>query len=438
MRQVQNFYKSTITQDWTIGLGNFYVSLKPTITEGWLVVSPNNATLREVIYYNGVGTDGNGDYITITIRGVGTTDEQTHSIGEPIRMNVDENYWKYLTDAIDAIVVSGAPNADTVTRGIVEEATAAEIDAGTQAGSTTAELFVNPKYLNDCHNIPTVAPGTSGNAMVSNGTDWISGSISPIFQQTLTTKYWNTEVAQSYWASGSTQDGSAIFTLQLYGAAGGQFNRFERDSKTGLYLRTHTGDPGLTSSTGDVGAIINIGNYIYYFSNDGTNITCKRYLASDLSGGQAMTVPTVANTTFVTVWTDGTYAYVVSAQSDTTSRKWSLSGTTFSAVDTQTITTGIFAKASSTTTYDGTSAYYSYITNTAQAETVTILKLTNIYGTTYTTTVKNVPVYSEDAIFGNVMASISSDKMYIGYEYKITNETSTQLANIMLLPITKP
>lgn len=155
MKAVQNFYKSTITQDWSIGTGIFYVSVKPTVSEGWLVVSPNNASLREVIYYNGTGTDGNGDYITVTQRGVGTTDEQTHTIGEPIRMNIDENYWDYLTDSIEAIVAAGTPDADTATAGKVEIATDAEVIAGTETGGTDAMLVVTPKTLGD--NFKTIA-----------------------------------------------------------------------------------------------------------------------------------------------------------------------------------------------------------------------------------------------------------------------------------------
>lgn len=147
MKQVQDFYKATITQDWSIGTGIFYVSVKPTITEGWLYVSPNNPALREQIYYNGVGTDGNGDYITVTQRGMGTTDEQTHTIGEPIRMNIGEGYVKYLTDAIEDIVAAGTPDADTSTAGKVEIATDAQVIAGTDTGETGAKLVATPGQI---------------------------------------------------------------------------------------------------------------------------------------------------------------------------------------------------------------------------------------------------------------------------------------------------
>lgn len=50
---------------------------------------------------------------------------------------------KYVDDA----VVAGAPNASTSTKGIVQEATLAQTEAKTAAGSTGARLFVNPSEL---------------------------------------------------------------------------------------------------------------------------------------------------------------------------------------------------------------------------------------------------------------------------------------------------
>lgn len=50
---------------------------------------------------------------------------------------------------VDDTAVAGAPNMSLTVKGIGEEATQAEIDAGTEAGGTGAELVVNPKYLKD-------------------------------------------------------------------------------------------------------------------------------------------------------------------------------------------------------------------------------------------------------------------------------------------------
>lgn len=48
---------------------------------------------------------------------------------------------------VDGVAVAGAPNASTTVKGIVEEATQAEVLAKTAAGGTAARLFVNPSTL---------------------------------------------------------------------------------------------------------------------------------------------------------------------------------------------------------------------------------------------------------------------------------------------------
>lgn len=145
---LQNFYKQTLLLDWSIGTGNFYVSTKPTISAGWLVISPNNSTIREIIKYIATGTDANGDYITVSVRGVGGTTEQAHTAGEPIRMNITAEYWDDMNDQIAAIVASGVPNANTTTMGGVEIATNAEMIAGTDIGSTGASVVPTPSIIN--------------------------------------------------------------------------------------------------------------------------------------------------------------------------------------------------------------------------------------------------------------------------------------------------
>lgn len=145
--QIQNFYKSTISQDWSIGTGNFYVSTKPTTSPGRLVISPSSDTLREIIEYTSTGTDSNGDYIVISARGVGGTTEQTHTVGEKVRMNITAEDWEDMRDDIDSIQAAGAVNASTTERGIVEIATDAQVIAGTDTGETGAKLVATPSQL---------------------------------------------------------------------------------------------------------------------------------------------------------------------------------------------------------------------------------------------------------------------------------------------------
>jgi hypothetical protein len=51
------------------------------------------------------------------------------------------------------------------------KATAAELDTGTDDAK-----FATALGIKDAHNVPSVVPGTSGNVLTSNGTDWISST----------------------------------------------------------------------------------------------------------------------------------------------------------------------------------------------------------------------------------------------------------------------
>lgn len=144
---LQNFYKSTLTANSTATTGNIYVGTKPTTSSGWLVISPNNATLREIITYTSTGTDGSGDYVVASARGVGGTTAQTHTTGEPIRMNLTAEHWAEMNATIAAIIAAGAPDANETTKGLFEEATDAQVTAGTAVGETGAKNAITPAKL---------------------------------------------------------------------------------------------------------------------------------------------------------------------------------------------------------------------------------------------------------------------------------------------------
>ena len=109
----ENFYKETIAQDWPVGTGNFYVSVKPTVTAGRLVISPYSSTLREIVKYTAVGSDGNGDFVTVSERGIGGTTEQTHVIGETVRNNVTAETIQEINDS--ATLISSGTTAPSST-----------------------------------------------------------------------------------------------------------------------------------------------------------------------------------------------------------------------------------------------------------------------------------------------------------------------------------
>lgn len=115
LNQLQDFYKQTIITPCGAGAGNIYVSALPVPTSGYLVISPSNQALREVVRYTGVGTDGGGAYITIanvSDRGLGGTTAQSHAIGESIRMNITAEHW---ADLIAELVGFAPVNNPTFT-----------------------------------------------------------------------------------------------------------------------------------------------------------------------------------------------------------------------------------------------------------------------------------------------------------------------------------
>jgi hypothetical protein len=112
IKVLQNFYKQTVSVAWATGTGNRYVSVKPTVSAGWLVVSPANSTLREIVEFSGTGTDGNGDYITLVTRGVGGTTEQSHVVNEPIRMNYTAQHQAEISGLLDDRIALTALDTD--------------------------------------------------------------------------------------------------------------------------------------------------------------------------------------------------------------------------------------------------------------------------------------------------------------------------------------
>jgi hypothetical protein len=251
---IENFYKATLSLDWSIGTGNFYVSTKPTVTDGWLVISPNNSSIREIVRYTSTGTDANGDYIVITVRGVGGTTEQIHTVGEPIRMNITAEYWAEMTDDIANIVESGVPNANTTTMGGVEIATDAEVDAGTETGSTGASLALTPKNVYDSHNIPHVSPSTSGNIMTANGTDWVSSPL--LFTCGATTYELNTASGVQNIAHGLGAIPKNVKITAVFSNGNGNFNTltvYNGTTQSSLYQRND-----IDGTTGIYGALFRI------------------------------------------------------------------------------------------------------------------------------------------------------------------------------------
>ncbi len=90
--------------------------------------------------------------------------------------------WVWVSsNSADQIYISGTSgNIVTVntdgtllgTTAMIVKASGSELDTGTDDAK-----FATAKAIKDSHNVPSVAPSTSGNIMVSDGTDWTSSDI---------------------------------------------------------------------------------------------------------------------------------------------------------------------------------------------------------------------------------------------------------------------
>lgn len=105
------------------------------------------------------GLDFNGDLTTET-----TAYKLDWSANETtVQMGTDlPQLFQYLKEYIDDIAVSGSPNASTTAKGIVEQATAAEVQAKTAAGATGAQLFINPANIGDILTVTLSIETTTG------------------------------------------------------------------------------------------------------------------------------------------------------------------------------------------------------------------------------------------------------------------------------------
>lgn len=125
----QNFFKETITLAVASGATNIYISAAPTADSGFLVISPNNASSREIVKFTAKGSDGFGPFVTVTApnRGLGGTSDIAHQPDEPVYMNVTAEHMQEIDDAIEAINTSGALDASTTTKGIAKLSVAPEV-----------------------------------------------------------------------------------------------------------------------------------------------------------------------------------------------------------------------------------------------------------------------------------------------------------------------
>ena len=110
LKTLQNFYKAIVTDAFDAGTLKMYIDTLPTPTVGYVVINPSNAIKREIVLYSAIGTDGGGNYLTLTTRGLGGTTDQSHDINEPVRMNLTAEHYAEIQDELDTkpTISSGA------------------------------------------------------------------------------------------------------------------------------------------------------------------------------------------------------------------------------------------------------------------------------------------------------------------------------------------
>lgn len=125
-------------------------------TQAFAIFRDVNSTVMEIMEIDPTTIDASA--ITIVRRGLNfdgdlTTEDSARKLTWVKGTTIVEigaaapQHFQFLKEYIDGIAISGSPNASTTAKGIVEEATQAETDAGTAAGSTLARLFINPSAL---------------------------------------------------------------------------------------------------------------------------------------------------------------------------------------------------------------------------------------------------------------------------------------------------
>jgi hypothetical protein len=80
----------------------------------------------------------------------------------------------------DDLAIAGAPNASETVKGIVEEATDAEVAAGTAAGATGARLFVNPAKLTSAGVSATTGASDASKIIRTDASGLLHGSFTNV------------------------------------------------------------------------------------------------------------------------------------------------------------------------------------------------------------------------------------------------------------------
>jgi hypothetical protein len=180
-----------------------------TIAGGDLALGANNLTMTGSLGATGAGKLLKGWFIDLEVTNLPTVNGGTLATALSLGTMASETATNYVAKSLFdantilyatadntplALVVGASTIVGRKATGDIVSLTAAELRtiinvadgatanakaAGTDVDTGTNDaLFLTAKSINDSHNVPMVAPGTSGNVMTSNGTDWTSAALS--------------------------------------------------------------------------------------------------------------------------------------------------------------------------------------------------------------------------------------------------------------------
>jgi len=95
--------------------------------------------------------------------------KKSHAGGTIMIISNTSGLYNKIVDYINGVSIAGAADASTTVKGIVEEATDAEITAGSSTGGTGARLFINPSSLKSSGLFKFGGDGSDGALTVTSG-----------------------------------------------------------------------------------------------------------------------------------------------------------------------------------------------------------------------------------------------------------------------------
>lgn len=243
-----------------------------------------------------------------------------------------------LESNLDLSSIAGSLDLTTQVTGLLPATNIDVSDLATDATFLAAlipELDENVKVAVD--GVTITGDGTTGNPLVATGSGGAGiseqnlGGIGPSYNSGPT----DTELT----AITAETDGSVIYASFREDSDNPVIVRYERDSNTGFYKKTHIQEYSVTGTGRSSLAVI--GSYLYVYTTAAANaVDIKRVLSADLSGSTSMTeTPSVTGGDDGAMFTDGTDLFINVNTAVGTWKQYSISGTALTYV--QDITSGM-------------------------------------------------------------------------------------------------